>query len=326
MKILVTGGCGFIGGAFIRYLLNSTDAEVINIDSLTYAGTSPAHYTGHENKYSFYKTSIGDEEIVSILERHTPDYVINFAAETHVDNSIKDPFRFVKTNILHTYNLIAMVQAYSERHRLTKFLHVSTDEVYGQLRLGEPSFTENTPYAPNSPYSATKASSDHLVRAFQHTYGLPAVITNCSNNYGPYQHPEKLIPTVIRHAIKNEKIPIYGSGLNIRDWLYVYDHCDALFRVLTMGKVGDRYNIGGKTEVTNLYVATSILNLMNKSLDLIEFVTDRKGHDFRYAIDTSYIEQQLNWYPSHKFEIGLEKTIEWYLNNQEWVESCKHSV
>lgn len=325
MKILVTGGCGFIGGSFVRYILKYTDAEVINVDALTYAGRSPVNYK-NSDRYNFYKLDIGDNSMVDVLKKHNPTHVINFAAETHVDNSINDPFRFVKTNVLSTYNFICTLQEYFERNNNIRFVQVSTDEVYGQLKLGEPAFTEKTPYAPNSPYAATKASSDHLVRAFQHTYGLPAIITNCSNNYGPYQHPEKLIPTIIKNAMSDKRVPIYGTGLNVRDWLYVDDHCDALFQVLTRGTVGDKYNIGGNSEATNLYVATSILSLLNKPLDLIEFISDRKGHDFRYAINTSYIEEQLDWYPKYTFDFGLEQTVEWYLDNTEWIESCTVSV
>jgi len=322
MVILVTGGCGFIGGAFVRYVLKNTDAKVINVDLLTYAGTSPTEYPEYKVRHSFYQLDIGSNEIGDLLEAHRPDYIINFAAETHVDNSIKNPFRFVKTNVLQTYNLICKIQEYFEKYQTVRFLHVSTDEVYGELTSSEGSFSESSSYAPNSPYSATKESSDHLVRAFHRTYGLPAIITNCSNNYGPYQHPEKLIPTIIRNAEKNNKIPIYGSGMNVRDWLYVDDHCDALFQVLTKGTVGDRYNIGGKCESTNLNVAQTILSIMGKSSDLIEFVADRKGHDFRYAIDTTHIEQQLNWQTKHTFEDGLKHTVDWYLNNKEWVEKC----
>jgi dTDP-glucose 4,6-dehydratase len=315
MKILVTGGSGFIGGNFVRYVLRNTASDVINVDALTYAAISPTQYEEYDDRYIFYKSDIGDNYVNHILDAHRPDYIINFAAETHVDNSINDPHSFVKTNVLSTYNFICGVQEYYKKNEHVRFLHVSTDEVYGQLNYDDPTFTEKSPYAPNSPYSATKASSDHLVRAFHHTYGLPAIITNCSNNYGPYQHTEKLIPKIISNALQNKPVPIYGTGLNIRDWLYVEDHCEALYNVLINGKIGGKYNIGGKTEVTNLFVATAILSLLNKPIDLINFVEDRKGHDFRYAINTSHIEKELGWYPKHTFEIGLQKTIEWYLEN-----------
>jgi len=315
MKILVTGGSGFIGGNFVRYILRNTAWHVINVDALTYAAISPIQYEEYDDRYIFYKSDIGDGYINNILDAHQPDYIINFAAETHVDNSINDPHSFVKTNVLSTYNFICSVQEYYKKNGHVRFLHVSTDEVYGQLNYDDPAFTEKSPYAPNSPYSATKASSDHLVRAFHHTDGLPAIITNCSNNYGPYQHTEKLIPKIISNALQNKPVPIYGTGLNIRDWLYVEDHCEALYNVLINGKIGGKYNIGGKTEVTNLFVATAILSLLNKPLELINFVEDRKGHDFRYAINTSHIEKELGWYPKHTFGIGLQKTIEWYLEN-----------
>lgn len=318
MKILVTGGAGFIGGNFIRYVLQNTTAEVVNVDALTYAGISPIQYPEYEDRYMFYQANIGDDWMSEIIRTQSPDYIINFAAETHVDNSISNPHSFVKTNILSTYNFICSVQEYFKSNPNVRFLHVSTDEVYGQLKMDSPAFEENTPYAPNSPYSATKASADHLVRAFHHTYGLPAIITNCSNNYGPYQHPEKLIPKIISNAMQNKLVPIYGTGLNIRDWLYVEDHCEALYTVLLNGKVGGKYNIGGNAEVTNLFVATCILSLLGKPLSLIDFVEDRKGHDFRYAMNTTYIEKELGWYPKHSFEKGLEKTIQWYLENNSW--------
>lgn len=316
MNIMVTGGCGFIGGAFVRYLLKNTDANVINIDALTYAGLSPTTYDEYGDRYTFYNCKIGNvSDINNILETHRPDYIINFAAETHVDNSISNPHVFVDTNIVQTYHFFCTAREYSERYGLTKFLHVSTDEVYGQLQPNDPAFSENTPYNPNSPYSATKASSDHLLRSFHHTYGFPALITNCSNNYGPYQHPEKFIPKVIINALKNEKIPVYGNGMNIRDWLFVDDHCEALYIALMNGMPGDRYNIGGNNEHTNISIVNRILEIMGKSTDLISFVTDRKGHDFRYAIDNTLIGLKLNWRPAVSFEEGLEKTILWYTTN-----------
>jgi dTDP-glucose 4,6-dehydratase len=323
MKILVTGGAGFIGSNFIDYILHNTSHDIINVDVLTYAGTSTVDST-FKDRYTFYKVDIGSYAIENILKRHKPDYIINFAAETHVDKSIGNPAAFVKTNVLSTYNFIQSVQNYFEKNNSVRFVHVSTDEVYGQLSSTDPAFTENTPYAPNSPYSATKASGDHLVRAFHHTYGLPAIITNCSNNYGPRQYPEKLIPVIIKQALNNKKIPIYGNGMNVRDWLYVKDHCEALYLVLTKGTIGDKYNIGGNAERTNLTVVLSILYLLNKSESLIEYVEDRKGHDYRYAIDSSHIEQILGWSPTVSFEEGLRKTVDWYTNNMEWVKQCEH--
>lgn len=326
MKILVTGGCGFIGSNFIEYILHNTEHEVINIDALTYAGKSFFIDPSHESRYSFYRMDIGDADVRNVLNTHQPDYIINFAAETHVDRSIGNPFPFVKTNILGTYNFICTVQDYFVKTPHLKFLHVSTDEVYGQLKMGEPAFTEKTPYAPSSPYSATKASSDHLVHAFHHTYGLPAIITNCSNNYGPRQHAEKFIPVIIHRALTDQKIPVYGNGMNVRDWLYVTDHCEALYKVLIDGVIGERYNIGGNAEHTNLYVATSILYMLDKPISQLQFVEDRKGHDYRYAINNTYIQTTLGWKPAITFENGLQKTVEWYANNWEWMRTCAHSV
>ena len=323
MKILVTGGSGFIGSNFIEYILHNTCYDVINVDILTYAGMSTIDDTFND-RYTFYQVDIGSDAINSILNHHAPDYIINFAAETHVDKSITNPSSFVNTNVLSTYNFIQSVQNYFEKNNSVRFVHVSTDEVYGQLSSVDSAFTETTPYAPNSPYSATKAAGDHLVRAFHHTYGLPAIITNCSNNYGPRQYPEKLIPVIIKQALDNKKIPIYGTGMNIRDWLYVKDHCEALYLVLTKGTIGGKYNIGGDAERTNLTVALSILYLLNKPRSLIEYVEDRKGHDFRYAIDSSHIEAELGWTPTVSFEQGLQQTVEWYMNNMEWVKQCEH--
>jgi dTDP-glucose 4,6-dehydratase len=323
MKILVTGGSGFIGSNFIDYILHNTSHDIINVDALTYAGTSTVDIA-FSNRYTFYQTDIGDDTIKNILYYHEPEYIINFAAETHVDRSINDPTPFVTTNVLGTYNFICSVQEYFATHPLVRLVHVSTDEVYGQLSFIDPAFTEQSPYAPNSPYSATKASGDHLMRAFHHTYGLPVIITNCSNNYGPRQYPEKLIPVIINQALQNKPVPIYGTGMNVRDWLYVEDHCEALYLVLTTGIIGGKYNIGGNAERNNLYVATSILSLLDKPLSLINHVEDRKGHDFRYAIDSSYIQNTLGWFPKVSFEEGLVKTINWYMDNMEWVKQCEH--
>lgn len=319
MKVLVTGGCGFIGSNFVEYILNTTDWEVINVDLLTYAGVTPHPKS---SRYTFYQADIAYPEMYDILVRHSPDYIVNFAAETHVDRSISFPDPFVQTNVFGTYKLLCSLIEYHKVKSDFKFIHISTDEVFGQLNISDEPFKETTPYSPNSPYSATKASSDHLVRAFHHTYRLPAIITNCSNNYGPHQFPEKFIPVVILRAYLDKTIPVYGNGLNIRDWLYVTDHCDAIYNVLVNGKNGRSYNIGGNAEHSNLDVVRSILNIMGKPDHTIDFVTDRKGHDFRYAMDITRINTELGWSPSVSFEVGLEKTVNWYLNNLDWVRLC----
>jgi dTDP-glucose 4,6-dehydratase len=320
MKILVTGGCGFIGSNFVRYILNNTDWEVINIDLLTYAGVT---LHPKSSRYLFYQADIGTSDITDIiLLNHKPDYVVNFAAETHVDRSIAFPDQFLQTNVFGTYKFICSLMEYHKVNPNFRFIHISTDEVFGDLQRGDPAFTEKSQYAPNSPYSATKASSDHLVRAFHKTYGLPAIITNCSNNYGPYQFPEKFIPVAILKAYKNKPIPVYGSGNNIRDWLHVTDHCEAIFQVLQKGRIGETYNIGGEMELTNNEVVRRILLHMNKPLSLFEYVEDRKGHDVRYAININKIKEELWWSPKVDFTTGLSRTIEWYLNNLEWVASC----
>jgi dTDP-glucose 4,6-dehydratase len=318
MKIMVTGGNGFIGSNFIRHILNNTDMEVVNIDLLTYAGKSPHP---DNSRYTFYQADIGYEEVLDILLKHKPEYIVNFAAETHVDRSIVFPDTFVSTNINGTYGLLQSLIKYME-YNTFKFVHVSTDEVFGQLKLGDPAFKETNPYLPNSPYSATKASSDHLVRAFHHTYGLPALITNCSNNYGPFQYPEKFIPVAILRAHLDKDIPVYGTGKNIRDWLYVDDHCDAILEVLRNGTVGESYNIGGETELTNIEIANRILLHMGKPISRIKYVEDRKGHDFRYAMNISKIKTELNWRPKMDFNRGLGRTIRWYLDNLDWVKLC----
>lgn len=324
MTILVTGGSGFIGSNFIEYVLNKTTRAVVNIDALTYAGTS---HLPNSPRYTFYNHSIGDTAVADILDHHRPDFIVNFAAETHVDRSINDPFAFVNTNVLSTYNFMCTVQDYyATKNKNVRMVHISTDEVYGSLRVGELPFTEQSPYAPNSPYSATKASADHLIRSFNKTYGLPAIIANCSNNYGPRQHPEKFIPTVIKNALNDKPIPIYGTGLNMRDWLYVKDNCDAIFKVLAEGKIGEKYNVGGHSEYTNLHVARTILLMLDKPQELIEFVEDRKGHDFRYAVDTSHIKKSLGWEPSTSFVDGLTETVTWHVKNLDWVEQCERLV
>lgn len=320
MKVLVTGGNGFIGSNFVNYILDHTDMDVVNIDLLTYAGVSP-HPTN--TRYTFYQANIGYDEVYDILIREQPDYIVHFAAETHVDRSIEFPDAFVETNVFGTYNLLRCLKKYMD-HKVFKFIHVSTDEVFGSLNLGDPSFKETTAYNPRSPYSATKASSDHLVRAFHHTYGLPAIITNCSNNYGPRQFPEKFIPVAIINTIMNKDIPIYGNGNNIRDWLYVEDHCNALLQILQKGTIGESYNIGGENELSNNEIANRILMYFGKPLTRIKYVEDRKGHDFRYSINASHIRNTLGWTPQVDFSSGLSKTIRWYLENLEWVKQCVH--
>lgn len=321
MKILVTGGAGFIGSNFVQYILERTTWDVINIDLLTYAGVS-SHPVNP--RYTFYQADIGMPGITDILVKHNPNYIINFAAETHVDRSIAFPDQFMSTNVFGTYKFICSLMEYHKVNPNFKFVHVSTDEVFGDLQGTEPAFTEKSPYAPNSPYSATKASSDHLVRAFHKTYGLPAIITHCSNNYGPRQFPEKFIPLAILSVLRGEPIPIYGNGKNVRDWLYVTDHCEALLQVLLKGSVGDSYNIGGNTELSNNEVARRILLRMGKPHDMIRYVDDRKGHDFRYGVNTTHIKNSLWWEPKIDFNLGLSRTVEWYLNNQEWVKQCGH--
>jgi len=320
MKVMVTGGAGFIGSNFVDYVLQNTDMEVINIDLLTYAGIS-SH--PKSNRYTFYQMDVGYDEVYDILIKHEPEYIVHFAAETHVDRSIQFPDAFVETNVFGTYNLLRCLKKYMD-HKQFRFIHVSTDEVFGSLNVGDPSFKETTPYNPRSPYSATKASSDHLVRAFHHTYGLPAMITNCSNNYGPRQFPEKFIPVAILRAHMNKEIPIYGTGKNIRDWLYVEDHCDALLQILRKGIDGESYNIGGEMELSNIEIANRILLHLSKPLSLIKYVEDRKGHDFRYAMNTSHIKKTIGWQPKMDFNRGLGRTIRWYLDNLEWVTQCVH--
>ncbi|MEB2298018.1 dTDP-glucose 4,6-dehydratase [Lysinibacillus xylanilyticus] len=318
-KILVTGGAGFIGGNFIQYLICKYPAyEIYNLDLLTYAGDLSKHRALETNKnYTFVKGDIVDRELVmTFFKKEQFDYVIHFAAESHVDRSITDPSVFVRTNVLGTQVLLEAAMQVG----ITKFVHVSTDEVYGELDF-EPStfFTEETPLLPNSPYSASKASADCLVRAYYKTYGLPMNITRCSNNYGPYQFPEKLIPLAISRVLKDEKIPIYGDGQNIRDWLHVFDHCTAIDLVLHEGVNGEVYNIGGHNERTNLKVVQTIIKTLGKSDKLINYVTDRLAHDKRYAIDPTKIEQ-LGWKPIHTFETGIAQTIQWYVENNIWLD------
>ncbi len=328
MKILVTGGAGFIGSAVVRQAVRDGH-EVINLDSLTYAANL-ANVAGVSNApgYAFEEVSITDRAALDdVFRRHEPDAVMHLAAESHVDRSIDGPAAFVETNITGTYTLLEAARAYWERMdrpEAFRFHHISTDEVFGSLGPTG-MFTEETPYDPRSPYSASKASSDHLVRAWHETYGLPVVMTNCSNNYGPFHFPEKLIPVVILNAIHGHPIPVYGKGENVRDWLYVEDHADALLTVLTKGEVGRSYNIGGENEARNIDLVQTICAVLDKRrpdgaphADLIEFVTDRPGHDMRYAIDPTRIRTELGWRPSVTLEEGLEKTVDWYLQNEDW--------
>lgn len=315
MKVLVTGGCGFIGSNFINMLMKERPKwEVINVDVLTYAGNPHNLKIEKNSNYDFFKVDISHAAAINdIFRNFRPDKVVNFAAESHVDRSISDPSIFLKTNVFGTYTLLEAAKKYETG----RFLHVSTDEVYGSL--GETGlFTEKTPYAPNSPYSASKASSDFLVRAYHHTYGMDVVTTNCSNNYGPYQHREKLIPLIITNLVDNLNIPIYGDGLNIRDWLHVEDHCNAILLALENGKSGEVYNIGGNNERTNLQIVHKILDLMGKDSSYIQFVNDRQGHDRRYAIDASKIMSELGWKPKYNFDSGIEQTVKWYIENESW--------
>ncbi len=330
-KVLITGGAGFIGSNYVEYVLKNSEDEIFVLDKLTYAGNLK-NLEAISDKINFIKGDICDAELVqNLFEKHKFQKVVHFAAESHVDNSISGPSEFIQTNIVGTFNLLQ--SAYKkwmnspndikEEFRNARFLHISTDEVYGTL--GETGlFTEETSYAPNSPYSASKASSDFIVRSYFHTYGLPVVTTNCSNNYGPNQHKEKLIPTIIRKAISGENIPIYGDGKNVRDWLYVMDHCSGIYLALENGKLGETYNIGGRNERENLYIANVICELLDEMLpknssykEQITFVKDRPGHDFRYAIDATKIENELGWKAKENFETGIQKTISWYLENRD---------
>jgi dTDP-glucose 4,6-dehydratase len=335
----VTGGAGFIGANFILHTRSLDAASVVNLDKLTYAGNmeSLADLNG-DTAHTFYKGDIADKELTATLLRdHRPRAVVNFAAESHVDRSIHGPAAFVDTNIVGTFSLLESARAYwndlsGDDKENFRFLHVSTDEVYGTLRREDPPFTELTAYAPNSPYAASKASSDHLVRAYHHTYGLPTLITNCSNNYGPRQFPEKLVPLVICNALEGKPLPIYGDGRQVRDWLYVTDHCEAILTVLAKGDPGETYNVGGKAERTNLQVVKNLCNVMDELLpdsphrphgDLITHVPDRPGHDRRYAIDFGKIRSRLGWKPKESFSSGLEKTVRWYLDHPRWVDNVR---
>jgi len=331
MKIIITGGAGFIGSALIRHLISNTEHQVLNIDKLTYAGNlSSLKEIEASDRYNFCKADICNaEKMMETVTEFQPDAIMHLAAESHVDRSIDGPGAFVDTNVVGTFNLLSAAQAHwnkltEDKKGQFRFLHISTDEVYGSL--GDTGFfTEETPYDPRSPYSASKAASDHFVMAWFHTYGLPVLMTNCSNNYGPYHFPEKLIPLVILNALDKKPLPIYGKGDNIRDWLYVDDHAKALYNVLKNGNPGEKYNVGGNNERTNLQVVETICDVLDKLVpqensyrDLITFVADRPGHDQRYAIDSSKLQSELNWKPEHTFETGIRDTVQWYLDNDWW--------
>lgn len=333
---IVTGGAGFIGSAVVRHLINDTEYQVVNVDKLTYAGNLMSLKSVENNdRYHFEQADICDKnKITEIFAKYQPDVVMHLAAESHVDRSINGPDEFIQTNIVGTYNLLEVARAYwsnlsDDKKSTFRFHHISTDEVYGDLHGTDDLFTETTPYAPSSPYSASKASSDHLVRAWLRTFGLPTIVTNCSNNYGPYHFPEKLIPLMILNALSGKPLPVYGDGKQIRDWLFVEDHARALVQVATKGEIGETYNIGGHNEKQNIEVVKTLCVLLeelspNKPAgvanyaDLITYVKDRPGHDVRYAIDASKIERELGWKPQETFESGLRKTVQWYLDNQAW--------
>jgi len=358
-NILVTGGAGFIGCNYVRYMLkNDATVKIVNLDKLTYAGSlenlkdlpdkvnceTREGALGHESRHIFVQGDICDRVLIDrLLYEHEIDTIVHFAAESHVDNSISGPEIFIQTNVMGTFTLLEAARQYwicekgeggtekgeSVPHHRFRFHHISTDEVYGTLLKDDPAFTEQTPYTPNSPYSASKAGSDHLVRAYFHTYGLPVTTTNCSNNYGPYQHNEKLIPTIIRNCVNRSPIPVYGDGSNIRDWLYVEDHCSGIDTVIRKGKLGETYNIGGINEWANIDIVRCICSLMDELndvspdgsplsayADLISFVTDRPGHDWRYAIDAAKVENELGWHPAETFETGIRKTVAWYLGRE----------
>ena len=336
MKILVTGGAGFIGSAVIRHIINNTQDSVVNVDKLTYAGNLESLLEVESNeRYAFEQVDICNRaELDRVFAEHQPDAVMHLAAESHVDRSIDGSAAFIETNIVGTYTILEATRAYwnqldEARKSAFRFHHISTDEVYGDLEGTDDLFTETTSYEPSSPYSASKASSDHLVRAWLRTYGLPTIVTNCSNNYGPYHFPEKLIPLIILNALDGKALPVYGNGMQIRDWLYVEDHASALYTVVTKGEIGETYNIGGHNEKANIEVVKTICSLLEELVpnkpqgvteyqNLITYVTDRPGHDVRYAIDASKIARELGWKPAETFESGIRKTVEWYLANQKW--------
>ena len=336
MKILITGGAGFIGSAVVRFIIEKTNDSVVNLDKLTYAGNLESLKSVENNeRYAFVQADICDRlTLDKIFAEHQPDLVMHLAAESHVDRSIDGPAEFIETNIVGTYTMLEAARQYwnqleGTRKTAFRFHHISTDEVYGDLEGTDDLFTETTSYEPSSPYSASKASSDHLVRAWLRTYGFPTIVTNCSNNYGPFHFPEKLIPLMILNALDGKALPVYGNGMQIRDWLYVEDHASALYTVVTKGEIGETYNIGGHNEKANIEVVKTICGLLDELVpskieniakyeQLITYVTDRPGHDVRYAIDASKIERELGWKPAETFESGIRKTVEWYLNNKQW--------
>jgi dTDP-glucose 4,6-dehydratase len=337
--ILVTGGAGFIGSNFVLDWVAATGQAVVNFDKLTYAGNlENLRSLQGDARHVFVQGDIGEQELVErLLAQHRPRAILNFAAESHVDRSIHSPGTFIETNVVGTFRLLEAVRAYwgglagAERDAF-RFLHVSTDEVYGTLGPQDPAFSEQNRYEPNSPYSASKAGSDHLVRAYHHTYGLPTLTTNCSNNYGPYHFPEKLIPLMILNALEGKPLPVYGDGQNIRDWLYVRDHCEAICQVLQKGRLGETYNVGGKNEVKNIDVVTTICRKLDalrpraggaRYEELITYVADRPGHDRRYAIDPRKIEREIGWRPAETFDSGIDKTVRWYLDHNEWIDSVR---
>jgi dTDP-glucose 4,6-dehydratase len=338
-KILVTGGAGFIGSNFVLSSIDALGVSIVNLDKLTYAG-NPANLNSidGDSRHLLLQGDICDADLViSLLRKHRPQAIVHFAAESHVDRSISSPESFIQTNVHGTFTLLEQTRIYwseldADARSTFRFLHVSTDEVYGTLGSDDPAFCETTPYAPNSPYAASKAASDHLVRAYHHTYGLPVLTTNCSNNYGPFQFPEKLIPLTIMNALEGKQLPVYGDGRNVRDWLFVGDHCAAIREVLEAGKPGETYNIGGSSERANIDVVTAICEILDEvrpsavigsRKKLITFVKDRPGHDRRYAINAEKVMRELNWKPGVRFEEGLRKTILWYLENQSWVEDVR---
>jgi len=342
MKILITGGAGFIGSAVVRHIIDNTNDSIINVDCLTYAGNVESIVTVSGNeRYHFVQADICDAKAMAeVFVKYQPDAVMHLAAESHVDRSIEGPAAFMQTNIMGTFTLLEAARSYwaalpEEKKSAFRFHHISTDEVYGDLEGTDDLFTEETSYEPSSPYSASKASSDHLVRAWNRTYGLPTIVTNCSNNYGPYHFPEKLIPHIILNALSAKSLPVYGDGSQIRDWLYVEDHARALYKVVTEGKIGETYNIGGHNEKKNIEVVQTLCSILDELKpiadnpafssstmthyqDLITFVTDRPGHDVRYAIDASKIQRELGWVPEESFDTGIRKTVEWYLSNENW--------
>ncbi|MFM9970233.1 MAG: dTDP-glucose 4,6-dehydratase [Burkholderiales bacterium] len=338
MSLLVTGGAGFIGSNFVLEWLSQRNEPVVTLDKLTYAGNLANLATlQNDPRHTFVRGDICDRGLIEqLLNSHQVSAIVHFAAESHVDRSIHGPAEFVQTNFVGTFSLLEEARTYwgkldSEQKQRFRFLHVSTDEVYGSLSATDAAFTESTPYAPNSPYSASKAGSDHMVRAYFHTFGLPVLTSNCSNNYGPMHFPEKLIPLVMLNALEGKPLPVYGDGSNVRDWLHVSDHCEALRLILEQGAPGETYNVGGSSELSNIFVVNSICEILDKLrprnagryVELIRFVTDRPGHDRRYAIDAGKIRRELNWSPRHEFDTGLERTINWYLENMAWVENIR---